>query len=51
MRVWMEAVALEELRLVHGRLPEINAEVAEVANFDAELRPAPVDTRESGPVS
>ena len=51
MRVWMEAVALEEFRLVHGRLPEINAEVAEVASFDAELGPAPVDTRESGPVS
>jgi len=51
MRVWMEAVALEEFRLVHGRLPEINAEVADVASFDAELGPAPVDTRESGPVS
>ena len=25
MRVWMEAVALEEFRLVHDRLPEINA--------------------------
>jgi hypothetical protein len=39
MRVWMEAVALEEFRLVHGRLPEINAEVAEVASFEAELGP------------
>ena len=49
--VWMEGVALEEFRLVHGRLPEINAEVAEVASFEAELGPAPVDTRDSGPVS
>jgi hypothetical protein len=25
LRHWMEAVALEEYRLVHGRLPQINA--------------------------
>jgi hypothetical protein len=51
MRVWMEAVALEEYRLVHGRLPEINAAVAEVPSFDVELGPAPVDAPESGPLS
>lgn len=36
MRFWMEAVALEEFRLVHGRLPEINEAVAEVDGFDDE---------------
>jgi hypothetical protein len=36
MRVWMEAVALEEFRRIHGRLPEINEAVAEVKGFDAE---------------
>lgn len=35
MRFWMEAVALEEFRLVHGRLPEINEAVDEVEAFDA----------------
>jgi hypothetical protein len=34
LRHWMEAVALEEYRLVHGRLPEINAAQAEVERFD-----------------
>jgi len=32
-------------------LPEINAAVADVASFDAELGPAPVDARGPGPVS
>lgn len=35
MRFWMEAVALEEFRLAHGQLPEINEAVAEVEGFDA----------------
>jgi hypothetical protein len=35
MRFWMEAVALEEFRLVHDRLPEINEAVAEVEGFSA----------------
>lgn len=33
MRKWMEAVALEEFRLMHGRLPEVNAAVAELRQF------------------
>jgi hypothetical protein len=36
LRAWLEAVALEEFRLVHGRLPEINEAVAEVERFDTE---------------
>jgi hypothetical protein len=36
MRFWMEAVALEEFRLVHGRLPEINEAVGELQGFDPE---------------
>jgi hypothetical protein len=35
MRLWMEAVALEEFRLIRGRLPEINEAVSEVEGFDA----------------
>ena len=34
MRVWMEAVALEEFRLVHKLLPKINVAVAEIEGFD-----------------
>ena len=41
LRVWMEAVALEEFRLVYGRLPEINSADAEVESFDAERSHAP----------
>jgi hypothetical protein len=37
----MEAAALEEFRLVHGRLPEINEAVAKVEGFSAELVAAP----------
>jgi hypothetical protein len=33
MRLWMEAVALEEHRLAHGRLPEINEAVDELDGF------------------
>lgn len=51
MRVWMEAVALEEYRLVHGRLPDINAAVAEVPSFDGDLGPGSVDAPDTGPVS
>lgn len=35
MRLWMEAVALEEFRLVCGRLPEINEAVAAIEGFRA----------------
>jgi hypothetical protein len=35
MRFWMEAVALEEFRLAHGRLPEINEAVSDVEGFGA----------------
>jgi hypothetical protein len=37
----MESVALEDYRLVYGRLPEINAAVAEVAGFSTEPSAAP----------
>jgi hypothetical protein len=33
LRKWLEAVALEEHRLEHGRLPEIN-EAAEPVEFE-----------------
>jgi hypothetical protein len=32
----MEAVALEEYRLLFGRLPEVNEAVSELATFGAE---------------
>jgi hypothetical protein len=34
MRCWMEAVALEEFRLVHGRLPKINDATSDFADFE-----------------
>jgi hypothetical protein len=40
MRFWMEAVALEEFRLVHDRLPEINEAVVEVEGFAIDGCPA-----------
>jgi len=33
LRLWMEAVALEEFRLAHRSLPEINEAVAEIEGF------------------
>lgn len=33
MRFWMEAVALEEFRLVHSHLPKINEAVGVVEAF------------------
>jgi hypothetical protein len=36
LRYWMEAVALEEYRLLFGRLPEINKTTSELAAFKAE---------------
>jgi len=34
MRSWMEAVALEEFRLAHGRLPDVNEATSEIDHFE-----------------
>lgn len=50
LRHWMEAVAVEEYRLAHGRLPEVNAARAEIRSFEKPLsiRPAPDITLPGG---